>query len=124
MIIIATQDGGLHDCLRHLNDQLGIESWNTALKRAGIEDFRWHDLRHAWASWHVQNGTPLRALQEQEKSALAGRHWQARFFVERIVGVIFNKTHKLKRPLVTTITNGLDVLWRARSDSNARPLGS
>lgn len=39
-------------------------AWRKALKRAGIEDFRWHDLRHTWASWHVQNGTPLHALQE------------------------------------------------------------
>lgn len=40
------------------------KAWRKALKRAGIEDFRWHDLRHTWASWHVQSGTPLHALQE------------------------------------------------------------
>lgn len=39
-------------------------AWRSALKRAGLQDFRWHDLRHTWASWHVQNGTPLNTLQE------------------------------------------------------------
>jgi integrase len=38
--------------------------WARALKRAGLADFRWHDIRHTWASWHVQRGTPLHALQE------------------------------------------------------------
>ena len=38
--------------------------WRTALEQTGIKDFRWHDLRHTWASWHVQQGTPLHVLGE------------------------------------------------------------
>ncbi len=40
------------------------KAWRAALIRAGISDFRWHDLRHTWASWHAQNGTPLHVLKE------------------------------------------------------------
>ena len=40
------------------------KAWQAALKRAGIENFRWHDIRHTWASWLAQKGVPLSAIQE------------------------------------------------------------
>jgi integrase len=51
-------------------------SWLKAVKRAGLEGFRWHDLRHTWSSWHSQNGTPPIILKE-----LGG--WSSLAMVER-----------------------------------------
>lgn len=39
-------------------------AFQRACKAAGVSDFTWHDLRHTWASWHVQAGTPLMVLKE------------------------------------------------------------
>ena len=38
-------------------------SWYQALRSAKLVGFRWHDLRHTWASWHVMSGTRLEELQ-------------------------------------------------------------
>jgi len=45
-------------------EQTNTKAWRAALVRAGIENFRWHDLRHTWASWMAQAGTPMHVLQE------------------------------------------------------------
>lgn len=44
--------------------QVNGTAWRSALRRAGIKDFRWHDLRHTWATLHAHAGTPLHVLQE------------------------------------------------------------
>lgn len=51
-------------------------AWSNACRTAKLRDFTWHDLRHTWASWHVQNGTPLPVLQELG-------HWRSLAMVMR-----------------------------------------
>ena len=37
-------------------------SFEDLLRRAEIEDFRFHDLRHTFASWYMMNGGDLYEL--------------------------------------------------------------
>lgn len=48
-------------------------AFQSACVRAGVghynrdghyEGFTWHGLRHTWATWHAQNGTPIDVLQQ------------------------------------------------------------
>jgi integrase len=40
------------------------KAWQAATQRAGIKDFRWHELRHSWASCLAQRGVPMHDIQE------------------------------------------------------------
>lgn len=39
-------------------------AWYKAVKKAKLTGFRWHDLRHTWASWAAMSGVSLRELME------------------------------------------------------------
>ncbi|MEB0134774.1 site-specific integrase [Actimicrobium sp. CCC2.4] len=51
-------------------------AWHNAIRKAELSDFRFHDLRHTWASWHRQAGTSCDELKD-----LGG--WKSRVMVDR-----------------------------------------
>jgi integrase len=56
--------------------ELTNTAWQNAVRKAGLGDLRFHDLRHTWASWHRQAGTSTDELKE-----LGG--WKSRSMVDR-----------------------------------------
>jgi integrase len=61
---------------KRITSGLTNSAWQSALAAAGIQDFRFHDLRHTWASWHRQAGTSCDELKD-----LGG--WKSRVMVDR-----------------------------------------
>ena len=62
------------------------------MKRAGIENFRWRDLRHTWASGHRQSGTPTHELQRPGG-------WRSSVMVERYAHLAPDDLAKAANPL-------------------------
>ncbi|NMM28954.1 MAG: site-specific integrase [Glaciimonas sp.] len=81
-IAILEEQQGLHleVCFTYRGKPIGWDvsntAWHSALQKAGLEDFRFHDLRHTWASWHRQAGTSVDELKD-----LGG--WKTRSMVDR-----------------------------------------
>lgn len=53
------------------------KAWYAALRKAKLVGFRWHDLRHTWASWAVMSGVSLMQLKEMggwKTLAMVGRY--------------------------------------------------
>ena len=44
--------------------QVTTKMWRRECKAVGLEGVTFHTLRHSWASWQTQSGTPPRFLQE------------------------------------------------------------
>jgi integrase len=67
-------------CFTYRGEPIGWDvtntAWHTALRKTEISDFRFHDLRHTWASWHRQAGTSCDELKD-----LGG--WKTRSMVDR-----------------------------------------
>ena len=79
--VLQEQIGKHHQfCFTYRGQPIGWDltntAWVNATKKAGIEDFRFHDLRHTWASWHRQAGTSCDELKD-----LGG--WKSRNMVDR-----------------------------------------
>ena len=70
--------------------------WKKCLEEAEIGDFRWHDLRHTWASWLIQRGVPMAVLKE-----MGG--WESTKMVERYAHL--SSEHLLEHAGI------LDTIW-------------
>ncbi|MDT8322306.1 MAG: tyrosine-type recombinase/integrase [Xanthomonadales bacterium] len=60
---------GVHDLwvFTHRGRKLrkaGHDGFRQSVEACGLTGVTWHTLRHTWASWHAQAGTPMQVLME------------------------------------------------------------
>lgn len=83
-------------------------AWYSAVKKAGLFDLRFHDLRHTWASWHRQAGTTCDELKD-----LGG--WKSRTMVDRYAKFATEQlTIAASRIATKTNPNVVDITSRLR----------
>jgi integrase len=87
--------------------QVNTMVWRNALVRAGITNFRWHDLRHTWASWMVQQRVSIAELQE-----LGG--WESVEMVRRYAHLAPNHLAKSAARLESSMVGMVDLHRRSK----------
>jgi integrase len=93
------------------------KAWFSALEKAGLHDFRFHDLRHTWASWHRQSGTSCDELKE-----LGG--WKTRSMVDRYAKFATDHLAIAASRIETGTTDNVITLSRfCHGDQKQRALG-
>lgn len=80
--------------------------WSQALEEAGITDFRFHDLRHTWASLLRQNGVGLDKIQQ-----LGG--WLEAKMVQRYAHICVNHLKASAAVIDDVLERGVQILHRA-----------
>ncbi|MGB3342170.1 MAG: site-specific integrase [bacterium] len=81
-------------------------SFATALKNANIKDFRFHDLRHTFASHLVMKNTDIRTVQE-----LMGH---------KDIRMTMRYSHLSNAHLKQAVSRLIDVTTRSQDDNNAK----
>ena len=97
------------DTLKRVFD-IDRRDFYDACKLSGIEDFTFHDLRHTWASWHVQAGTPLFTLKE-----LGG--WETLEMVKKYAHLNANHMLDFANNVTITAHNTNDTLNKVAQNS-------
>jgi integrase len=86
--------------------------FDEACRKAGLENFRFHDLRHTWASWLIQSGVGLAELQE-----LGG--WESVEMVRRYAHLAPEHLHKHSRHIDGMMTNFRHTLEKSNNQRDA-----
>lgn len=86
----------------------GKPAWQAACRKARLpREFTWHDLRHTWASWHVQNGTEIAVLKELGA-------WQS-------LGMVMRYAHLAPSHIAAHANNVGPVQNRHKGDNGGKP---